>query len=150
MTARQTAIGVIADQKVTSTQNYLKTLQTLNSSIASLAELGKDGMKPDALALFSATSSDKSATVVVGKGAGATQLDVTVDTLAQAQQLVTAPMPTWPSNPPVLTVKAADGTLKEITAASGSISDVVRAINAWPKSCAVWPMRLPMATTSTP
>ncbi|HEY9423463.1 MAG TPA: flagellar filament capping protein FliD [Microterricola sp.] len=120
----------ILQGKYTSTQNYLKTLQTLNSSIASLAELGKNGMKPDALALFSATSSDKSATVVVGKGAGATQLDVTVDTLAQAQQLVTAPMPTWPSNPPVLTVKAADGTLKEITAASGSISDVVRAINA--------------------
>ncbi len=67
---------------------------------------------------------------MVGKGAGATQLDVTVDTLAQAQQLVTAPIPTWPSNPPVLTVEAADGTLKEITAASGSISDVGRAINA--------------------
>lgn len=120
----------ILQGKYTSTQNYLKTLQTLNSSVAALAELGKNGMKPDALALFSAISSDKSATVTVGKGAGATQLDITVDTLAQSQQQVTAPMTEWPSEPPVLTVKAADGTLKEITADSGSISDVVRAINA--------------------
>lgn len=120
----------ILQSKYTSTQNYLKTLQTLNSSVAALAELGKNGMKPDALALFSATSSDKSATVSVGKGAGATQLDVIVDKLAQAQQLVTAPMTEWPNDPPVLTIKAADGTLTEITADSSSISDVVRAINA--------------------
>lgn len=120
----------ILQGKYTSTQNYLKTLQTLNSSVAALAELGKNGMKPDALALFSAVSSDESATVTVGKGAGATQLDITVDAIAQSQQQVTAPMATWPSDPPVLTVKAADGTLKEITADTSSISDVVRAINA--------------------
>lgn len=120
----------ILQGKYTTTQNYLKTLQSLNSSVAKLAELGKNGLKADALELYAATSSDKSATVTIGKGAGATQLDVTVEKLAQAQQIVTAPMVEWPTTPPVLTIKSADGTLKQITADSASMSDVVRAINA--------------------
>lgn len=120
----------LLQNKYTSTQNYLKALQTLNSSVAALAELGKNGLKADALELYTATSSEKSATVTVGKGAGATQLDVTVEKLAQAQQIVTGAMTTWPNDPPVLTIKSADGTLKEVTADSTSMSDVVRAINA--------------------
>ncbi|PPL15252.1 flagellar filament capping protein FliD [Microterricola pindariensis] len=120
----------ILQNKFVSTQNYLKSLQTLNSSVAALAELGKNGMKADALDLYTATSSDKSATVTVSTGAGATQLDVTVEKLAQSQQLVTDAMAAWPTDPPVLTIKAADGTLKEITAESSSMFDVVSAINA--------------------
>ena len=73
----------ILQGKYTTTQNYLKTLQSLNSSVAKLAELGKNGLKADALELYAATSSDKSATVTIGKGAGATQLDITVEKLAQ-------------------------------------------------------------------
>lgn len=120
----------ILQNKFTTTQNYLKTLQSLNTSVAALAELGKNGMKPDALELYTAKTSHESATVVVGKGAGATQLDVTVEKLAQSQQLVTDPMTAWPTDPPVLTIKAADGTLKEVTADSSSMFDVVSAINA--------------------
>ncbi|SDS92413.1 flagellar filament capping protein FliD [Microterricola viridarii] len=120
----------ILQNKYTSTQNYLKALQSLNTSVAALAELGKKGMKPDALELYTAKSSHESATVTVGTGAGATQLDVTVEKLATAQQLVTAPMTAWPSDPPVLTIKAADGSLKEITADSSSFEDIVSAINA--------------------
>jgi flagellar hook-associated protein 2 len=120
----------ILQNKYVSTQNYLKSLQTLNTSIAALAELGKNGMKPDALDLYTASSSDKSATVTVSNGAGATQLDVTVEKLAQSQQLVTDAMALWPTDPPVLTIKAADGTLTEITAESSSLFDVVSAINA--------------------
>lgn len=120
----------ILQNKYVSTQNYLKSLQTLNTSVAALAELGKNGLKPDALDLYTASSSDKSATVTVSKGAGATQLDVTVEKLAQSQQLVTDAMALWPTDPPVLTFKAADGTLTEITAESSSMFDVVSAINA--------------------
>ena len=112
----------ILQNKYSSTQNYLKALQSLNTSVAALAELGKNGMKPDALDLFTAKSSHESATVTVGKGASATQLDVTVDKLAQSQQLVTGAMPAWPNDPPVFTIQSADGTLKEITASSSSIS----------------------------
>ncbi len=120
----------ILQNKYSSTQNYLKALQSLNTSVAALAELGKNGMKPDALDLFTAKSSHESATVTVGKGASATQLDVTVDKLAQSQQLVTGAMPAWPNDPPVFTIQSADGTLKEITASSSSMSDIVSAINA--------------------
>lgn len=116
--------------KANSTQNYVNALKSLNAQVATLAGLGKAANASGALDLYAAKTSDPTMTVVVGPGASATQLDITVDKVAQAQQLVTDSMISWPADALTLTVVSADGTKTEITAQSTSLSDVASAINA--------------------
>jgi flagellar hook-associated protein 2 len=103
-------------------------LQALNTSLQNLfTEAGK-AAAPGALAAFTATSSSDSVRVTVGTGAKAGATDVVVDRVATAQTVVTAARAAWPDTPPVLTLVDAQGGRVEVTAASGSIADIARAI----------------------
>ncbi|MFT2816632.1 flagellar filament capping protein FliD [Leifsonia sp. A12D58] len=116
--------------KVGATQAYSTALQALNTKIASLDTLAKAAAKSTSFSVFTATSSSSSVTTAVGKNAQAGQIDFTVGQLAQTQRSLTAAMSAWPTDPPVLTIAGSDGTSKEITAASTSLDDVVKAINS--------------------
>lgn len=115
--------------KVSASQAYISALQGLNTKVAALAELAAKAAKPNALDLYSATSSSDKVTATATTGAASGQLDLVVDKLAQAQKSVSSAMTTWPTSPPVLTIVGADGTAHEITATSTSLDDVVSAIN---------------------
>ncbi|PJJ73296.1 flagellar hook-associated protein 2 [Diaminobutyricimonas aerilata] len=111
-----------------STQRLLTELRALNTQIAALAENAK--ALPGKTGSLTGTSSAASATVSVGASAGVGTLSVRVDRVAQSQVSVTAAMSTFPEQPAVLTVRAADGTLTKITAASSSLADIAAAVNA--------------------
>lgn len=115
--------------KVTGTQTRITDLQALNTKIASLAELAKKLKAPTALHAYTVTSSSPGVTATAGNGAAGGTVDVVVSQIAQSQTSVTASMTAWPDAPATLTFVAADGKQTEVTAASGSLDDVVRAIN---------------------
>ncbi|MFF1632367.1 flagellar filament capping protein FliD [Leifsonia sp. NPDC058248] len=115
--------------KVTDSTTYITAMQALNTKVAALADLATKTSKPAGVDLHTATSSSAGVTATAGPGATDGNLDFTVDRLAQAQVTVTGPLTQWPDQPPVLTFVAADGTMKQITAASSSIADVAAAIN---------------------
>jgi len=104
-------------------------LQGLNAKIAALATLAGKSTTSASLDFFTASSSSAKVVATASPGAAGGSLDIIVDKLAQSKSGVTAAMTSW-STPPVITIVAADGTSKEITAASASLDDVVSAINA--------------------
>ncbi|SFN41812.1 flagellar filament capping protein FliD [Mycetocola miduiensis] len=114
--------------KVAGTQSVITALQSLNSKIAALGTLATTASKPDALAVFSATSTSDKVSVTVAKGATAGNIDVVVDKLAQPQTTVSAALTAWPEN--TLTLTNTDGVDTVITAASTSLDDMVKAVNA--------------------
>jgi flagellar hook-associated protein 2 len=116
--------------KVTDSTTYITAMQALNSKIAALADLATKTSKPAGVDLHTATSSSTAVTATAGPGATDGNLDFTVDRLAQAQVTVSGPLTQWPDQPPVLTFVSADGTTKQITAASSSLADVAAAINS--------------------
>ena len=115
--------------KVTSTQSYVTALQSLNAKIASLATMAAAAAKPTAFDVFTATTSSTTVTTAVAAGAQPGQIDFTVNKTAQTQRSLSAPMSVWPDSPPVLTIVGSDGAATEITAASTSLDDMVKAIN---------------------
>ncbi|MET0934143.1 MAG: flagellar filament capping protein FliD [Mycetocola sp.] len=114
--------------KVSGTQSVITALQSLNTKVASLGELATTASKPGALATFAATSSSDKVSVTVATGATAGQLDIVVDKLAQAQTTVSAAVTAWPEA--ALTITGTDGVAVAVTAASTSLDDVVKAVNA--------------------
>jgi flagellar hook-associated protein 2 len=118
----------LLQRKASVAASTVTVLQALNSRVAGLAEAAGTAGKPAALDLHKATSSSDVATVTASKGASAGSLDLVVKQLAQAQSNVTAGMSAW-SEPPVVTIVGADGTATELTAASSSLDDVVKAVN---------------------
>jgi flagellar hook-associated protein 2 len=116
--------------RVTTTQSMITALQGLNSSVASLATLGKKTALPATADLFTATSSASSVTATAATGASAGQLDLKITATAKMQVTVSAAMTTWPASPAVMTIVGSDGTKTEITAASTSLADMATAINA--------------------
>lgn len=121
---------VLLKNKVTATQSYISAMQNLNGKIASLATLAATTAKPDALELYSATSSSDTVTATAAAGASAGSVDFVVDSVAQAQNGVSAAMTVWPDDPPALTIVSAAGNAIDITPASTSLDDVVTAVNA--------------------
>ncbi|MCU1425625.1 MAG: hypothetical protein JWM51_1916 [Microbacteriaceae bacterium] len=115
--------------KATAATTSVTALQGLNTQVASLATLAKVSATPKSLDFYTATSTSAKVTATATTGAAGGQLDIVVDTLAQAQAGVTAPLTQW-SSPPVLTIVSKDGTATEITAGSTSLDDVVTAVNA--------------------
>jgi flagellar hook-associated protein 2 len=115
--------------KVTSANTQITALQGLNTKIAALGALAATTAKPTSLDFYTATSSSPAVTATATTGASGGEIDVVVGALAQSQAGVTAPMASW-SSPPVITIVAADGTAKEITATSNSLDDVIKAVNA--------------------
>lgn len=107
----------------------LTDFQSLNTRLTALLEQATSAAKPGGMQRFTTSASDDSIKVVAGDGAAAGSLDLTVTRVASAHVLVSAPQASWPTTPPVLTIVRPDGTRTEVTAASGSIEDVARAVN---------------------
>ncbi|WP_439691450.1 flagellar filament capping protein FliD [Curtobacterium sp. SP.BCo] len=115
--------------KLTSTNSFISSLQTINGLVQTLATKAKDASAATSLDLFTATSSSPSVTAVTGANAAAGSLTFTVGSTAAAQVGVTAAMTTWSSAAEPLTLVAADGTTTTVTPSSGSLDDAVSAIN---------------------
>lgn len=116
--------------RLATTQGFVSALQSLNTKLASLADIAGALAKPGALKYFSATTGSDAATATAGAKAAEGSIDVTVDALARRQVLVTAQMEVWPAAPPVLTIVDANGIHTEVTAASTALDDVASAVNA--------------------
>jgi flagellar hook-associated protein 2 len=115
--------------KLTSTNSFISSLQTINGLVQTLATKAKDAAKATSLDLFTATSSSPGVTAVTGANASAGSISFTVGSTASAQVGVTAAMATWSSAAQPLTIVGADGTKTTVTPASGSLDDTVSAIN---------------------
>ncbi len=109
-------------------QATVDALKALNTGIANLTTLSGAAAKPGALSLFTATSSSTAATATAGTGATAGSVEFTIDRLATKQSSVSAPLTQWPDTS--LTITGANGTAVTVTAASTSLDDVVKAVNA--------------------
>lgn len=107
----------------------LTDFQALNTRLATLLEQATKAAKPGAMQRFTTTASDESVKVVAGDGASVGSIDLSVTRVASPHVLVTAPMNQWPATPPALTIVRPDGTRTEVSAASGSLEDVARAVN---------------------
>ncbi|MFJ3035001.1 flagellar filament capping protein FliD [Curtobacterium pusillum] len=115
--------------KLTTTNSFISSLQTINGLVQTLATKAKDAAKATSLDLFTATSSSPGVTAVTGANASAGSISFTVGSTASAQVGVTAAMATWSSGAQPLTIVGADGTKTTVTPASGSLDDTVSAIN---------------------
>jgi flagellar hook-associated protein 2 len=113
--------------KVTAAQSYTTAVQSLNTKVAALADTATAATKPATYSLFTATSSSSQVTATTSTGISAGTLDVTVSRLAQNQVTVTGALATWPDTS--LTVTDAAGKATVLTPASGSLDDVVAAVN---------------------
>ncbi|MEO6945010.1 MAG: flagellar filament capping protein FliD, partial [Lacisediminihabitans sp.] len=115
--------------KASATASMVTALQSLNSQIASLATLATTSSQPTALQLYTASSSSSALTATATTDAGTGSIDLVVGQLAQAQVGVTAAMPSWPTDPAVLTIVSGTGSPIEVVPASSSLDDIVDAIN---------------------
>ncbi|MFJ3380653.1 flagellar filament capping protein FliD [Curtobacterium sp. NPDC090217] len=115
--------------KVTSTNSFISSLQTINGLFQSLATKATAAAAPTSMSLFTATSSSSSVTASTGNGAATGSVSFTVDATAAAKVGVTAAMATWSDQASPLTLVKPDGTQVELAPASGSLDDTVSAIN---------------------
>ncbi len=115
--------------KVTSTNSFISSLQTINGLVQTLATKASDAAKATSLDVFAATSSSPSVTATTGTGASAGSASFTVGSTATAQVGVTAAMSTWSADPGPVTIVRADGTKTTVTPSSGSLDDTVSAVN---------------------
>ncbi|GER21636.1 flagellar hook-associated protein 2 [Zafaria cholistanensis] len=115
-------------QKISAGESKVSALQSLNSSIASLATLAQKTASPKSLALFTATSSLDKVAATAGPTARAGSISLTVEATATRHLAVTAPATAWSGTE--LTIKVGTGTPTTVTAASTSLDDVVKAVNS--------------------
>ncbi|NIJ05353.1 flagellar filament capping protein FliD [Frigoribacterium faeni] len=120
----------ILKNKATSNQALVTALQGLNTKVAELATLATKTAKPDSLAASTATSSSKDVTATTSATALPGSIDFRVGSTAQAKSGVTAAMTAWPESPATLTFTSAAGKQVEVTSASSSLDDLVRAVNS--------------------
>ncbi|MFZ6991922.1 flagellar filament capping protein FliD [Curtobacterium sp. RRHDQ66] len=114
--------------KLSSTNSFISSLQTINGLVQGLAAKAKDAAKANSLDVFAATSSNPAVTVSTGANATAGSLSFSIGAVASAQIGVTAAMATWSSAAEPVTITKADGTTTTVTPASGSLDDVASAI----------------------
>ena len=120
----------ILKNKATANQALVTALQGLNTKVAELATLAAKTAGTDSLASFTATSSSKAVTATTTATALPGSIDFRVGATAQAASGVTAAMTAWPSSPATLTFTSAAGKAVEVTSASSSLDDLVRAVNS--------------------
>jgi flagellar hook-associated protein 2 len=121
----------LLDQQIATQKSTVSNLQSLNSAFAQLAQLTDPLTGDSQLAAFTASSSDDSvASATADSTASPGQLSFTVDALATRQVEVSGPLSVWPTDPPAITIVAADGTATPVTPSSNSLDDIVQAINA--------------------
>lgn len=126
--ALDTRSQTLIKNKVTSNTTTSTALQELNTKIAALGVLAGKLSKPTDLDNLTPTSSGPGATATVGIGAVAGQIDVVVGALAASQSTVTGLKTAWAGS--VITIVGANGTPVELTAASNSLDDIAKAVNA--------------------
>ena len=114
--------------KVSATQSIVTALQALNSKVADLATLAGKTAKAGALDLYKASSSSTDVTATVASPSTTGQIEMVVDKLAQAQNVVSDALAAWPDTN--ITITSASGVATPIAAASTSLDDVVSAINS--------------------
>jgi flagellar hook-associated protein 2 len=115
--------------KLSSTNSFISSLQTINSLVQTLATKAKDAAKATSLDVFAATSSSTAVTAVTGPNASAGSVTFSVGSTASAQVGVTAARSTWSAAAEPLTIVGSDGKQTTVTPASGSLDDTVSAIN---------------------
>ncbi|UFU15554.1 flagellar filament capping protein FliD [Curtobacterium sp. C1] len=115
--------------KLTDTNSFISSLQTINGLVQTLASKATDAAKPTSLDVFTAKSSSTAATVSTRDSAAAGSLSFTIGATATAQVGVTAAMSTWASDAEPITIVGAGGKQTSVTPASGSLDDAVTAIN---------------------
>jgi len=126
----EAAPQTLLKSKATAQQTYVSALQTLNSSVASLATKARDAAATSSLDVYGATSSSKAVTVSATGATSAGSIDVVVGATAKGMVGVTAPLSAWPADPPTLTFTSSTGATTEVTARSTSLDDLVAAVNA--------------------
>ncbi|WIJ46839.1 flagellar filament capping protein FliD [Curtobacterium citreum] len=115
--------------KLTDTNSFISSLQTINGLVQTLASKATDAAKLTSLDVFTAKSSSTAATVSTRDSAAAGSLSFTIGETATAQVGVTAAMSTWASDAEPITIVGSDGKQTSVTPASGSLDDAVTAIN---------------------
>ena len=115
--------------QVTTDNTLLTALQTLNSSYASLATMATADSQANVWNVFTTSSSSSSVTATTTTDAAAGSISFTVNSIAQPQVDVTATMEDSTTTP-TYTIVGSDGTQTEIDPASGSVQDIVSAINS--------------------
>lgn len=118
----------ILSTKVGTTQKLVTDLQSLNSSVATLAANAKSWSTADKLRSVTAASSTSTVAVAADATATPGSLTFTVDRLAKPQISVTAAMTAWTGGSTVTLVDAA-GVKKEV-AAGASLADLAANINS--------------------
>ncbi|CAM3319028.1 flagellar filament capping protein FliD [Occultella aeris] len=119
----------ILANKRTAAESLITAWQSLNTKIAALTDRAKDVSSGTGLQPRTVTSTEPSVTATAADGAGIGDLTLVVSATAQTQTSVTAAMTRWAADPAVLTVRSADGTLTEISAAGTDLDAVAAAVN---------------------
>ncbi|PZF59624.1 hypothetical protein DEJ23_00865 [Curtobacterium sp. MCSS17_008] len=115
--------------KLTDTNSFVSSLQTINSLVQTLATKAGDAAKATSLDVYGAKSSSSGVTVATDSTASAGSVSFQVGSTAAAHVGVTAAMSTWSAAAEPLTLVGADGKKTTVTPASGSLDDAVTAIN---------------------
>jgi flagellar hook-associated protein 2 len=102
------------------------TLQTLNTKVASLATAAKAASSADSWSVLKATSSATSVSAAASSTARPTTLTFTVATTQSSLAALPADLP---ATSPTFTITHGDGTTSTVTAASGSLPNVLDALN---------------------
>lgn len=113
--------------KVTSNSALQTAMQALNTKFAALTTQAAGIAKTGGLDFYQASSSSKAVTVSLSPEARNTSLSLTVDRLAVAHSVVSAPLAEAPGT--TMTFARPDGTTTEVEASSNSLDDMVYAIN---------------------
>ncbi|MFV0632973.1 flagellar filament capping protein FliD [Demequina sp.] len=128
----EAAPQTLLKSKQATTQDVVTALQSINAKLRSLAEAATSASTAKNWAVFSATSSHSAVSAKASGASTAASLTFSVDSVATAQvslsQAVADGSPLVP-DPPLLTIRHADGTMREITAAGGSPQEVAKAVN---------------------
>lgn len=123
--------------KQTSTTTFVTALQSLNTKVASLADAATTATKPTSWQAYKATASASSVTATTTSTALPSELSFTVKSLASNQVSILdfpGASGAFTGTPPTFTISSGTGdvtarTNVTVTAASGSVEDVVKAIN---------------------
>ncbi|MDQ0213290.1 flagellar filament capping protein FliD [Arthrobacter bambusae] len=120
--------------KVATDQSMIASLTSLNTNLTVLNSLASSISAPGATNMFTATTNNPAVTATASTTAAAGSIDVTVTQLSSTKIGVTQALTTWPTdatgNPAHLTLVDKTGKATEITPASTSLDDVVKAVNA--------------------
>lgn len=119
-------------QKKTNAEKVLTALQALNTKVASLADAAKAAAKASSWDVRKATSSSDSVVATAAAGAAVGTVSFSVDAVAASQISLADPFgdpADLLAGSPSLTLRAADGTLTEITPEKPDWASITKAIN---------------------